>query len=181
MQLTLQQLTAELRTFCQEGRSGAFRITTNTNHTAQFCLDAGRIVGARYRIKRGVAALELIKRIQMGQSSFEEGQPNPADTSLPSTEGIFAQLEQAAGVAAPAASDTPAAPSAPAAEFSQAVKVTLEDVLTEYIGPMAGIVCRNVFSQAASLGEAIELLKAKIPDASRAAQFEREVMSRTLA
>ena len=186
MHLPLKEIVDELRALCEAQRTGVFRVTTDQNHTAQFGLDAGRIVSARYRIKRGLEALELMKRVNAGSFGFEAGADAGEDVSLPESEVILAQLAQAASASAsPAApSTTPATPPAAAlgaSEFSAAARIALEDALTEHIGPMAGIVCRNVLSRATNIGEAIEMMKAKIPDPARAEQFERNVMSRTLA
>lgn len=188
-QLSLAQIVAELKAVSAAGRSGVFRITTDNNHTAQFGLDAGRITMIRYRIKRGGDALELVKRVQAGQYNFEEGQdPSSEDTSLPASDAILAELEAAAPSApptspSPAPSSAPSspAPAAPQGDFSAGARAAFEDALTEHIGPMAGIVCRNVLAQASDIGEAIEMMKAKIPDPARAEQFERDVTSRTLA
>ena len=190
--LSLPQIVQALHTLCQEGRTGVFRITTDNNHTAQFGLDAGRIVSARYRIKRGAEALELIGRVRAGQFGFEEGKSTDAQPDLPGNDAIFAQLGYAVSApvpqtpvpvtSTPSPSSTP--PTAPTSgakvEFSTAARIALEDALTEHIGPMAGIVCRNVLAQASDIGEAITMMKAKIPDPARAEQFERNVMSRTL-
>ena len=192
--LPLQQIVQVLRALCEEERTGVLRIITDNNHTAQFGLEAGRIAAIRYRIKRGLDALGLVKQIRAGQCSFEEGQNAGNEAAaLPSNEEIFAQLGQAAAAAptqpsaanaAPSAEPaTPVAPVAPSDapfEFSTAAKIAFEDALAEHIGPMASIVCRNVLAQASGIGEAIEMMKAKIPDPERAEQFERNVMSRTL-
>lgn len=185
--LPLAQIIAELDSLCQAGRTGVLRITTDNNHTAQFGLEAGRIVSARYRIKRGQEALDLMKRVQAGQYSFEEGKSvNNEEATLPSSEEIFAQLGHAAASApasapaAPSVAAPSAAPTSAAGEFSTAAKIAFEDALAEHIGPMASIVCRKVLAQASDIGEAIEMMKAKIPDPERAEQFERNVMSRTL-
>ncbi len=189
--LPLQQIVQVLKALCEEERTGVLRIITGNNHTAQFGLEAGRIVAIRYRIKRGLDALGLVKQIRVGQCNFDEGQSAGNEAAaLPSNEEIFAQLGQAAAAAptqpstasaAPSAEPaTPVAPSDAPFEFSTVAKIAFEDALAEHIGPMASIVCRNVLAQASGIGEAIEMMKAKIPDPERAEQFERNVMSRTL-
>ena len=188
--LPLAEIVQALHTLCQKGRTGVLRIITDNNHTAQFGLEGGRIVFVRYRIRRGVEALEQIKLIQTGQFSFEEGKSIGNDEArLPGNSGILFQLGHpntpAPRATAPAVPPTPQNSTPPPSlslkeDFSTAAKIALEDALTEHIGPMAGIVCRNVLAQASDIGEAITMMKAKIPDPERAEQFERNVMSRTL-
>lgn len=182
-QNSLTDIISELRRLSGAQRTGVLRIVTDQNHTASFGLEGGRIVALRYRIKRGADAIALLKEINTGQYTFDE-QEKPSDERalLPPHEEILARLGGGAHDAdAVGVTDAPnltvAAPP-PESTLSPAAKATLEAALAEHIGPMAGIVCRNVFADATSLGAAVAAMASKIPDAERAGRFEREVQRR---
>lgn len=184
-----KDLFVALEGFCRAGRTGVFRIVTHTNHAAAVGLEAGRVVALRYRIRRGAEALLLLGQIEAGQYSFNESESLGEDPALPASDEILAQLglrgTQAPARPPGAALPPTAAPTAPAAPqpappadaptLSPAARAILEAALAEHIGPMAGIIVRNTLVKTGDLNEVITALRAKIPNADRARQFEEEV------
>ncbi len=181
-----EDLFAALEGFCRTGRTGVFRIVTHTNHAAAVGLEAGRVVALRYRIRRGAEALPLLGQIEAGQYSFNDRESLGEDPALPASSEILAQLglrgtelpARPADAALPASSpsEAPLAPPADAPTLSPAARAVLEAALAEHIGPMAGIVVRNVLARTADLSEIIAAVRAKIPNPDRARQFEEEVL-----
>lgn len=186
-----KELFTALEALCRTGRTGVFRIVTPNNHGASFGLEAGRIIAARYRIRRGTEALPLLEQIEAGQYSFSEGETSSEDPSLPPSSEVLARLLRrgASALQAPRPSDpalpgtdptgapleSAATPPADAPALPPAAKAILEAALAEHIGPMAGIVIRNTLAKTTDLGEVISAIRAKIPNADRARQFEEEV------
>lgn len=181
-QVPLAGIVSELKQLCQARRTGVLRIVTDKNHAASFGLSGGRIVAVRYRIKRNADALPLLKQVEAGQYSFNEGESLGDESALlPPNEEILGGLIQGSVQAGGPLEPTVPAPQPPPdgdTAISPAAQAVLEAALTEHIGPMAGIVCRNVFAKAPNLAEAVSALASKIPNAERAHQFEREVRSK---
>ena len=183
------ELFTALTGFCRAGRTGVFRIVTHTNHAAAVGLEAGRVVALRYRIRRGAEALPLLERIEAGQCSFHEGESLGEDPGLPGSDEMLAKLGRRDAPHPPArpadaalpptaaplklAPLGPAPPAAPA--LSPATRAMLEAALAEHIGPMAGVVVRNTLAKTGDLNEVVAAVRAKIPNADRARQFEEEV------
>lgn len=187
---SLSDIISELKQLSGARRTGVLRIVTDQNHTAAVGLEGGRIVALRYRIKRGADAIALLKEINTGQYTFDE-QEKPGDERalLPPHEEILEQLGGGVQVGAqtdfvqagPVQADAPppaAPPSNSDVPISPTAKAVLESALAEHIGPMAGIVCRNVFANATTLSAAVAAMASKILDAERAGRFEREVQRR---
>ena len=194
------ELFAALEEFCRTGRTGVFRIVTDTNHAASVGLEAGRVVALRYRIRRGAEALPLLGQIESGQYSFNDRESLGEDPALPASAEVLAQLgvrgaqvpARLNGAVLPPSTPSEAPPAPPqsatpeptslkpapppgAPTWSPAAKAILEAALAEHIGPMAGIVIRNTLAKTGDLNEVVAAIRAKIPNADRARQFEEEV------
>ena len=194
------ELFAALEGLCRAGRTGVLRIVTRNNHAASFGLETGRIVAMRYRIRRGTEALALLEQIEAGQYSFNEGETLGDDPLLPPSSEILARLLRRSVPAPPTPRPADPAPAQPAsaepattpsadalspntlspntpspAALSPAAKAILEAALAEHIGPMAGIVVRNALATTTDLSGVVAAIRAKIPNANRARQFEDEV------
>ena len=69
--LPFDQIRSELLALCEDGQDGDFWLFTEKKHTAIISLHEGEIVGLRYRISRGVDALNKIKSIEKARIRFQ--------------------------------------------------------------------------------------------------------------
>lgn len=147
-------------------------MTTASNHTASIGMAAGRICSLQYRIRRGGAALEDIRKIEAARYRFEVKDAVPADDTVPSTEAIVSAL----GMALSRGAEHPAAVTRDTVSEAQLERITA--VLTEVIGPMAKVISQAALEQAQSYDDFIDIITDKIPDRSAAAQFRAAVSRR---
>jgi hypothetical protein len=180
--LDYDQLIGALGRLCAERRSGTMFVITPDNQTARFELSQGEIVSVGFRVKRGREALPLIKTIAAGRFDFSTDMPGPADATLPATHELLAQLGLPAALAS-APQPVEAVPPAirPQVERTQRV---LEAELTEFLGPMARMVCREHLARAGpltdpnELARVIDALAREIGDPAKEARFRRETLAK---
>lgn len=177
------QLVAALRGLCAERRTGTLFVITGDNQTARFVLRQGEIVAAQFRVRRGLDALLHMRHVTSGRFNFTPDVAGPADApALPPNHEILAILarqEIAPGRETPLAREPP--PSRPQLERAQRV---LEAELTEYLGPMARIICREHLLRAGDLAEpgdlarVVDAISKEIGDPAKEARFKREALAK---
>lgn len=102
----LEELVAALRSATEHGKSGAFFITTEQQHSAMITLARGRITGMKYRQARGYdAAAALAGMAQLKYQAASEPTELPGEGDL-NTRAILEILTT--GEAQRAAEPTPA-------------------------------------------------------------------------
>ncbi len=171
---SLAQLVSELKAMCQKGDSGKLFVNTSTNGFAQFSLKEGQVVAISYGNKKGAEALDAMSVIESATLVFMPGTISSQETmALPPNDVIFNQLSTTGPAVEP---PTPVAGAEPAAGLSQEVKEQLQQILANYIGPMAGAVCAKVLPTVSDSQAAIETLAAQIPDSKRAQAFQTEAL-----
>jgi len=181
--LDYDQLIGTLGRLCAERRSGTMFIITPDNQSARFVLHQGEIVSVGFRVKRGREALPLIKNIAAGRFEFSAEMQGPADATLPATHELLAQLGLPAAALASAPRPTEAAPPASRPQVERIQRI-LEAELTEFLGPMARLVCREHIARAGSLmdpnelGRVIDALSREIGDPAKEARFRREMLAK---
>lgn len=92
---SFDQIRSELLALCEDGQNGDFWLFTEKKHTAIISLCEGEIVGLRYRISRGIDALNEIKTIEKAKIRFQAsdtGAFKSDKTKLPSTVEILKTL-----------------------------------------------------------------------------------------
>ena len=194
------QFVAALRGLCSERRTGTLFVVTAANEAARFVLRQGEIVAVQCRARRGLDAIGHLRSVTSGRFNFTPDVAGPPDApALPPTQevlAIFAQREPAPGrlarEAAPARAAGPTPEVAPAREavpapsrthFEWAQRV-LEAELTEYLGPMASLVCREHLLRAGDLTEPDALARVvaavakEIGDPVKEARFKREALAK---
>ena len=142
--VSLSTLVDALRSATEDGKSGAFFITTENQHSAMITLTRGEITGMKYRSARGYDAASSLAEV--GSLKFQTA---AEPTELPgegevSTRAVLDILE---GAGEPAGEDAgaDAAPSAPGMDLD-----ALRQRYIAAIGPIAG----TLFDEAvAELGD----------------------------
>lgn len=62
--------------------------------------------------------------------------------------------------------------------MTEQTRVIVEQELVEFIGPMAAIVCDEVWNSVNGLDAVLEALSRELPDPSQAARFRQNVLRR---
>lgn len=167
----LSNLVNALKAATDAGKSGAFFITTDQQHSAMVTLSGGTITGVKFRNTRGYdAATSLSKVSQLKYQSAAEPTELPGETAL-NTEAV---LEILSTGESSAVSDGTAAPA-----------IDLDAVRQRYIsaiGPIGGALFDEAvedlgaeLGKAAGVHQLIERLVAQIDDESEATSFRSDV------
>jgi hypothetical protein len=132
---------------------------SDDNRMAQVRLDKGQIASLLCRIRRGTEALGILRSMANARLRFDETLLVKDEYDNLSTQAIFDALGGGSGGADIA--PPPAAASAPAMALTPALKATIQRVMTQYIGPMAEIICDDNFEAAGNLQALVQLLATK--------------------
>jgi hypothetical protein len=170
-----------LQSLCGAKRSGIMFIITADNHVAQFLLRSGEIVGLSHRLLRGLDALHSMRTFAAGRYRFVEEPVERTDPDLPPTLDLLALLIPEHPVPA----EPPQSPS-PTSSMRQAlesVRSLIEPELTEFLGPMAEVICQEHLSHVAALSSSqdvtrlVEAIAKEIGDPTKEAHFKQRVLS----
>jgi hypothetical protein len=173
-----QRIVGYLKDLCAQGRSGTLFLVSDDNRMAQVRLDNGQIASLLCRNRRGLEALGILRDMQHARLRFDESFMAKGENDNLSTQAIFDSLTGAAG-------DAPAAPAAPiqaavpagsqAFKLTPDTKVVIQRVMTQYIGPMAEIICDDHFDAAGNMHALVQLLADEISAPEQAARFRAEI------
>ena len=164
----------ELSKLCEQKRTGTFLAVTVDNLLAQFSLRQGEIVSLSFQHKQGTEALTLLQRQEgkVSVSRFVDGQLPATRQDLPPTDLILEQLlgksDPVSGLVDPRS----------VRMLSEQTKTVLQEELIEFIGPMAVIVCEEVWGTVRGLEAALDALSRELPDSNQAALFRQNVLKR---
>jgi hypothetical protein len=169
-----------LKQLCAQGRSGTVFLVSDDNRMAQVRLDNGQIASMLCRNRRGLEALGILRSMQHARLRFDESFMVKDEHDNLSTQAIFDDLSSTfGGAAAVAPGIAPALPaaaaSAPALLLTPQVKATIQRVMTQYIGPMAEIICDDHFDAAGNLQALVQLLADEISAPAQAAKFRADI------
>lgn len=167
-------LTTEILRLFQEKLSGTLFVTGENNQMAQIGFMDGNIVALSCLNKHGVKALPLIQQITAKWFQFMPGAVSP-DKDLPPTADIL----QIVMTRLPVAGSMPTKPVdvSPHAGLSEHNRTLLQEVLAEFMGPVAAVVCKKVFKQTDRLDLVIDMLASEIPNPQQRNQFKDRMMN----
>jgi len=159
-----EQLMAELKRLCAEGRTGTLFIATSENHAGQLGLRNGVVVAVRFRLKTGLEAARALAQVRAARFTFMRDLVEPPDPRQPlSSTAVLAVLT---GAGAGGNADTLVAHN------------ILTAALVEYLGPMAAIVVRDHLREAERAGrepaDVVDALARLIEDSAGAAAFRQQ-------
>ena len=165
-----------LRQLCAQGRSGTVFLVSDDNRMAQVRLDQGQIASLLCRNRRGIEALGILRSMANARLRFDETFLVKDEHDNLSTQAIFDALGGGSDGAAPVAvAPAQPRPAATALALTPAVKATIQRVMTQYIGPMAEIICDDHFDAAGNLQALVQLLADEISAPAQAAKFRAEI------
>ena len=172
-----------LQSFCGAKRSGIMFIITADNHVAQFILRSGEIVGLSHRLLRGPDALPAMRTFAAGRYRFVEEPVDRTDRGLPPTLDLLALLIPEDSTPANPPQSTSPTPSTKQA--LESLRSVIEPELTEFLGPMAEVICQEhlahvtALSSPQQLSHLVEAIAKEIGDPTKEAHFKERVLSRT--
>ncbi|NJN45299.1 MAG: DUF4388 domain-containing protein [Candidatus Competibacteraceae bacterium] len=175
------QLVGELRQLCREQSTGMAFITTDDHKLAQVSLENGNIVYLFFNKQRGEDALQALRQVTGGHLRFTPGTIPTFRSELPPAEQVLDFLQpQGAGDSQPsvASAEIPTPQPTIASVLTEQEKSILQEELTEFVGPMAVIVCQEHLQTATDLNTAIDRLSRDLPDSSQAERFRSSVLRR---
>ncbi|HEX9180974.1 MAG TPA: hypothetical protein VF859_11305 [Burkholderiales bacterium] len=167
-------LAEELRRLCADRRSGTLYFATMNRRLVQVGLDQGEIVSLSYQNEHGADALAALagSDVEPGVSRFAEGAPRGSRMELPPTAEILSRIEsRGAPARRPAAAQGTAA-------LSPEIRNAVAEELTEVIGPIADLLCKEIWGTVTTLDAALGALCRELPDPAQAETFRRNVQRR---
>jgi len=188
------ELLSELGALCAAKRTGTMFIATSDNQSARIGLRQGEIVSLVFRTRRGFEAADHIRKITAGRFSFSDAiVDRDSSADLPDTPNLLAWLTGDAPppVAAPPAPLTsaprPVPPAAarpvPSPQLAK-VQAVIEAELTEFVGPIAPLLCRDHIARAAAAGPPwdfpglVEAVAREIGDRVKEDRFKQQALAR---
>jgi len=192
--MSYRQLMTELGALCAAKRTGTMFLATTDNHSARIGLRQGDIVSLVFRTQRGLEALDHIRKITAGRFSFSDAVVDKGPhADLPHTSDLLALLVGEEWPLPPPDSAPPAAAAprtaAPAAaqpvdnpQLARAQAV-IESELTEFVGPIAPLLCREHLARAAAAGppwdwrELVEAVAREIGDRAKEERFIQQTLA----
>ena len=196
--ISFGELVKELSALCAARRTGTMFIATTDNQSARIGLREGAIVSVVFRTRRGLEAADQLRKITGGRVSFSETIVDRVGSDdLPPTSALLALLAGEASpltpsqpAAAPPSAPRPApplaAPAAPAAVHAALSRAqsTIEAELTEFVGPIASVLCREHIARAARAGPPfdwaalVDAIAREIGDRAKEERFKQQVLAR---
>ncbi len=190
-----RQIVSELATLCGAGRTGTLFMATTDNQSARIGLTQGEITSLVFRNQRGLEALDHLRKIVAARINFTDAvMDRGVRGDLPATPDLLGMLgaDEPSAVAptrpAPLAAPptVPAPPPSPSAEDAQLARVqaVIATELTEYLGPLAVVICREHIARAAATGpphdvpQIVEAVAREIGDRPKEERFRLQVLAR---
>lgn len=141
MRLTYQQLMDEVSRLIESKSSGTLFIRSDCNHSITIALESGQISALYFGPRKGRKAIPLTLAISGGSCRFDPNGLTREPQDLPSTQQVMALL-QSKEVASTTMSKSIAEQSdvSWSEEVQQKIFTELQGVLTDHLGPIAGII-----------------------------------------
>jgi hypothetical protein len=187
------QLLSELGALCSARRTGTMFIATSDNQSARIGLRQGEIVSLVFRTQRGSEAVDHIRKIAAGRFSFSDAVVDRGSADdLPETPSLLAWLSGDAPPPPPAppvpppAAPRPASAAAPPLSNPQLARAqaAIEAELTEVVGPIAPLLCREHIARAAAAGPPwdfsalVEAVAREIGERTKEDRFKQQALAR---
>jgi len=185
------QLLSELGALCSAKRTGTMFIATSDNQSARIGLRQGQIVSLVFRTQRGPEAIDHIRKIAAGRFSFSDAVVDrDSSADLPDTPDLLAWLSgppppdapSAASASAPSTATTTTQPLANQ-QLAKA-QAAIEAELTEFVGPIAPLLCREHVARAAAAGPPwdfpalVAAVAREIGDRAKEDRFKQQALAR---
>ncbi len=156
---------------CKEGRTGILQIITHSNQILTLSIQNGNIASIKCKTKNNKEALQEVGAIQSGRYTFlERANVNEIPLGLPTNDEVLQYLIGSSITVSPPSVQNKANEQ----QLSDSEKKRLREALAEYIGPIASVLCKNIFAEETDPDAIIDMLADSIPDQSQARNFKME-------
>jgi hypothetical protein len=193
------ELLSELGRLCAAKRTGTMFIATTDNQSARIGLRQGDIISLVFRTQRGLEAIDRIRTITAGRFTFSDTVVDRVASAdlLPTSDllSLLAGNDAASTVPTapnpparpPDTATRPAAPAPPQAGTSPELvkaQAVIEAELTEFVGPIAPLLCRGHITKAAAAGPPLDLpalveaVAREIGDRAKEDRFKQQALAR---
>jgi hypothetical protein len=175
-QITYEGFLNLIESMVERKESGTVYIRTNTNHSVFVGLNKGHIEAFTSGPKHGLEAITTILQMSHGSCRRNDTVLTFHACDLPSTSDILLLLQNRS--LQPMGQESPGPSPAPGAQIdSRSATKILCDLLHDYVGPVAPIICEDVIDNgakirtSADLESAIGSLAEEIDSSAEAAEF----------
>jgi hypothetical protein len=176
----------ELGALCAARRTGTMFIATTDNHSARIGLMLGEIVSVTFRAQRGMEGLDYLRKISAGRFSFSDAvMDKSAHQDLPDTADLLLLLIGDEPVLPqPRRSSAPAAAAHAGNTQLARARLAIEAELTEFVGPIAPLLCRAHLERAAAAGppwdwpSLVDAVAREIGDLAKEERFKQQALAR---
>jgi len=183
-----RQIVTELAGLCRARRTGTLFIATTDNQSARIGLREGEISSLAFRNQGGLEALINLRKIVAGRINFTDAVMDRGPRGdLPMTVDLLAMLgtEDPPAVVLPPPEPAPSPPPASSADAQlPRVQAVIEAELTEYLGTLAAVICREHIDRATAarpphdVHQIVETLAREIGDRAKEERFRQQVLAR---
>lgn len=157
---------------CKEDHTGVFQIVTEKAEVLYLNIKDGKVVNLKYRTRKNKEALQGFGIIEKGKYTFyerKEVQEFPTVNEVPTNKEV---LQYLLGQSTDSSSDSKKV--SIKKSLTDSVMIDLKKILANHIGPVAHIVCEEVFTKTTDVNTAINMLAKEIPAADPARAFKEE-------
>jgi hypothetical protein len=182
-----RQIVTELAALCRAQRTGTLFIATTDNQSARIGLREGEISSLVFRNQRGLEAIIQLRKIVAGRINFTDAVMDRGPRGdLPMTVDLLAMLgtDDFPPIEPTRPEPNPPPPASAADAQLTRAQAVIEAELTEYLGPMAVVICREHMARAAAASpphdvrQIVEALAREIGDRAKEERFRQQVLSR---
>lgn len=182
--LEIQELVERITSLSQQQASGTVFVVTEDNHLARIVLIQGKIVCANLQRKEGIDAIKALSTLASGAFGFNPDlQVVTGKQVLPDTYNLLQILQSAAVQQKQPEADEPSPQGIKLPASGEVLHVLVQES-TEYLGPMATILCQEYMQELpasmslANLKHLIHLLERDINHPEKADKFTAAVSKR---
>jgi hypothetical protein len=182
-----RQIVTELAALCRAQRTGTLFIATTDNQSARIGLREGEISSLVFRNQRGLEAIIQLRKIVAGRINFTDAVMDRGPRGdLPLTVDLLAMLgtDDFPPIEPTRPEPNPPPPASAADAQLTRAQAVIEAELTEYLGPMAVVICREHMARAAAASpphdvrQIVEALAREIGDRAKEERFRQQVLAR---
>jgi hypothetical protein len=177
----ITRIVEELRDLHSRRLTGTYYVVSEENRQVRIGLVDGEIESITYRGLEGARALAGLAAIRAARTRFSadsmRSDASAAVVNLPTTEALLKALLHG-GITAPPpvrVADAAAAGSRLVAKLTTAEQQWIRDALTDYLGPIAGLVYDENRDPNLAVETMLAQLAEEIPGSERAAEFLAKV------
>lgn len=172
-------LIQKLAKICQEAYTGCLYFVSSENRVGKFSLRQGEIVSIKYYLDSDKDAIRVIQQLDKVKYRLsDQSIPDISKSaSLPNNEVILKMLglEDNSLASDHGQFQTDLLTNEQTITNSQAIsavmKAKLQEEFISFVGPIASIICQQVFEESGDLATAIEKLASHISDPEEAGAF----------